>query len=68
MIHVMSMCPVPPAAQITRWFVAGAIVVYALYAIWVFCGDEWHARGRPSMSWPELQDLLLQRWGREKVM
>jgi hypothetical protein len=47
--------------QITRWFVVGALAVYALYAIWVFCGDEWHARGRPSYTWPELRDLLLQR-------
>ena len=53
-------------SQITRWFVVGAILVYALYAIWVFCGDEWHARGRPSLSWPELQDLLLQRWAHEE--
>ncbi|GAX77541.1 hypothetical protein CEUSTIGMA_g4985.t1 [Chlamydomonas eustigma] len=49
------------SGNITRWFVAGAIIVYAMYAIWVFCGDEWHARGRPSMTWPQLRDLLLRR-------
>ncbi|MEW5313216.1 MAG: hypothetical protein WDW38_004802 [Sanguina aurantia] len=32
---------------ITRWFIAGAIVLYLVYAVWVFCGDEWHERGRP---------------------
>jgi len=49
------------SGTITRWFVVGAVLMYAVYAIWVFCGDEWHARGRPrpELSWSQLRDVLL---------
>lgn len=51
--------------QVTRWFVGGAITLYALYAAWVFLGDEWHARGRPrlqpDLSWQDVLSLL-SRW------
>ena len=48
-------------AQVTHWFIGGAITVYVIYAIWVFCGDEWHARGRPQpdINWRRIiQDAL----------
>lgn len=54
-----------PSWQVTRWFVAGTALAYALYAGWVFLGDEWHARGRPALQprlhWSDLRALLLQR-------
>lgn len=50
------------SGTITRWFVVGALIVYALYAVWVFCGDEWHAQGRPKphISWSQVLQLLRQ--------
>lgn len=40
-----------------RAFVGWAVAVYALYAAWVFAGDEWHARGRPDLQ-------AMSRWAR----
>eukprot|EP00798_Chlamydomonas_sp_ICE-L_P016198 gene16197-22361_t len=50
------------SGKVTHWFVAGAIVVYVGYVVWVFCGDEWHERGRPQpaidLSWRMIKNAL----------
>jgi hypothetical protein len=49
--------------QIGHGFVAWCLVLYAVYLIWVFSGDEWHARGRPQPDLAYLQGLLdRSRW------
>lgn len=55
-----------PAALLLQIFVAWAVTVYVLYVIWVFCGDEWHERGRPQPDikggWLALQSTFRMRW------
>jgi hypothetical protein len=34
--------------QVSRVFVGWAVALYIVYMIWVFAGDEWHQRGRPT--------------------
>lgn len=35
---------------INRAFIAVAVAIYAVYVVWVFVGDEWHAHGRPDVQ------------------
>ena len=52
------------SGKVTRWFVALALTLYCVYALWVFLGDEWHERGRPrpaGITWNQIQNLLLRR-------
>lgn len=49
------------SGKLTRWFVALALFLYFVYALWVFLGDEWHERGRPrpaGISWSQIKAML----------
>jgi hypothetical protein len=54
--------------QVSRVFVGWAVALYAVYMVWVFAGDEWHQRGRPTprldaQSFKTMLSGYLQRGG-----
>lgn len=47
--------------QISHFFVGWALMLYVVYMIWVFAGDEWHQRGRPRLNVQSSFKALLGR-------
>ncbi|GFR47865.1 hypothetical protein Agub_g9674, partial [Astrephomene gubernaculifera] len=51
--------------RITYCFIAGAVLLYLSYIVWVFAGDEWHERGRPRAGdvWSRFRAAAEDRFG-----